>query len=342
MPMTTGLREWAIRPAGRASIDAPRRSNATDTTPMATRRACRIYPGCAGTSAINCATTRQVLNGRAGGPGTSMIPLASAPAGRRGATAGTNGSCIWAVSIASLDAAGAVELECETLHVMDDKHRVALVETRTIEDEINAPSCRRCAINSQSSGLGESGARRDGALISYEEYSPYGASTFEAGRSAAEMSLKRYRYTGKERDEENGFTYHGARYYAPWLARWTACDPIGNWKSPNLYQYVSGRPIVLSDQTGLSGDHWINIPLLDELAEVLDQKANAEARNRSTPEPPPEQVSIPATIAKEAVKGAYDLGTKPDQGAVSQAKPSRIGSSRPLSLRTQIKPLHTA
>ena len=43
---------------------------------------------------------------------------------------------------------------------------------------------------------------------------------------------KRYRYTGKERDEENGLYYHGARYYAPWLGRWTSCDPAGlNWRA---------------------------------------------------------------------------------------------------------------
>ena len=41
-------------------------------------------------------------------------------------------------------------------------------------------------------------------IISYEEYYPYGSTSYQAGRSAAEVSLKRYRYTGKERDEENG------------------------------------------------------------------------------------------------------------------------------------------
>ena len=49
------------------------------------------------------------------------------------------------------------------------------------------------------------------AIISYEEYYPYGSTSYEAGRSLR-RSLKRYRYTGKERDEETGFYYHGARY----------------------------------------------------------------------------------------------------------------------------------
>ena len=43
-----------------------------------------------------------------------------------------------------------------------------------------------------------------GSIISYEEYYPYGSTSYQAGRSAVEVSLKRYRYTGKERDEETG------------------------------------------------------------------------------------------------------------------------------------------
>jgi len=41
-------------------------------------------------------------------------------------------------------------------------------------------------------------------------------------------AAKRYRYEGKERDEESGLYYHGARYYMPWLCRWTAVDPINS------------------------------------------------------------------------------------------------------------------
>ena len=64
------------------------------------------------------------------------------------------------------------------------------------------------------------------------------------------MSCKRYRYTAKERDTENGFTYHGARYYAPWLARWTACDKRGARSDFNLYYYCYCRPTSLLDRDG--------------------------------------------------------------------------------------------
>ncbi|MEQ1575688.1 MAG: RHS repeat-associated core domain-containing protein, partial [Vicinamibacterales bacterium] len=53
--------------------------------------------------------------------------------------------------------------------------------------------------------------------------------------------------------EETGFAYHDARYYAPWLGRWTSCDPTGLDDGINLYTYVSGRPVDLVDVTGKNG-----------------------------------------------------------------------------------------
>jgi RHS repeat-associated protein len=67
------------------------------------------------------------------------------------------------------------------------------------------------------------------------------------------VSRKRYRYTGKERDEETDLYYMGARYYASWLARWTAADPAGPVDGPNLYSYSSNNPIRLFDPTGTDG-----------------------------------------------------------------------------------------
>ena len=87
-------------------------------------------------------------------------------------------------------------------------------------------------------------------IISYEEYYPYGSTSYQAGRSAAEVSLKRYRYTGKERDEESGLYYHGARYYAPWTKRWLSCDPAGGGGTQSLYEYCSGNPTRFIDPTG--------------------------------------------------------------------------------------------
>lgn len=138
-----------------------------------------------------------------------------------------------------------VSLERETLQVIDDKQRIAMVETKTVENgaPVNDPiPLQRYQLsnhlNSASLELDQ-----NGALISYEEYHPYGTTAYQAMNSAAEVSLKRYRYTGKERDEETGLYYHGARYYICWLGRWTSTDPAMMVDGPNLYNYVRGNPV---------------------------------------------------------------------------------------------------
>jgi RHS repeat-associated protein len=161
-----------------------------------------------------------------------------------------------------------VTRERETLHVMDDRQRIALVETLTIDHGVSIPFPNPALRYHLANHLGSACLELDpaGSLISYEEYSPYGTTTYQAGTSAAEVSLKRYRYTGKERDEENGFTYHGARYYAPWLARWTSSDPAALQDATNLYLYVRCNPVKLTDPTGA----------LSWLEEKLDSVVNPQ------------------------------------------------------------------
>ena len=146
------------------------------------------------------------------------------------------------------------KLERESLHVMDDKQRIAVLETKTIDTNDPAELNRPLQRYQLSNHLGSSALEltEDAELISYEEYRPYGTSGFQAGRSGAETSLKRYRYSGKERDEENGFYYYGARYYASWLGRWCSSDPLGLVDGNNLFKYVRNNPIVLIDEDGRS------------------------------------------------------------------------------------------
>jgi RHS repeat-associated protein len=135
---------------------------------------------------------------------------------------------------------------------MDDTQRIALVETSTIENgnTVNTPVPVQRYQLSNHLGSASLELDRNGALISYEEYHPYGTTSFQVMTSAAEVSLKRYRYTGRERDEETGFSYHGARYYAPWLGRWLACDPIGIDDGLCLYSYAKSNPLKFTDPMG--------------------------------------------------------------------------------------------
>ncbi|XXT35724.1 toxin TcdB middle/C-terminal domain-containing protein [Sorangium sp. So ce448] len=142
-------------------------------------------------------------------------------------------------------------LERQTLHVMDDARRVAMVETKTVDT--SGPFTVTPRVRYQlDNHLGSASLEVDGAglVIGYEEYHPYGTTAYWSTSSAAEVSLKRYRYTGKEKDDETGLYDHGARYYAPWLGRWTAADPAGIQGGINLYEYVRGNPVVFHDPDG--------------------------------------------------------------------------------------------
>ncbi|EYF04841.1 Hypothetical protein CAP_3867 [Chondromyces apiculatus DSM 436] len=145
-------------------------------------------------------------------------------------------------------------LERETLHLMDDARRIAMVETKTV-DAFTPVSSPRSGVRYQlENHLGSAGMELDGAglVISYEEYHPYGTTAYWASPGGVEVSLKRYRYTRKERDEGTGLYYHGARYYACWLGRWTSADPAGVEYGPNLYEYVRGNPVRLHDPSGMA------------------------------------------------------------------------------------------
>jgi RHS repeat-associated protein len=139
---------------------------------------------------------------------------------------------------------GSMTLERQSLHVSDSQRMICLIETTVGVDRVD-----RYQLGNQ---LGSAILEVDdnAAVLTYEEYHPYGSTSYQTGTSKAEVSLKRYRYTGKERDEESGFSYHGARYCAPWLGRWTSCDPAGIVDGLSLYLYGRCNPCVLTDPSG--------------------------------------------------------------------------------------------
>lgn len=177
---------------------------------------------------------------------------------------------------------GALELERETLHIMDDTKRIAQVETKTVDASANGGTGLTGPVITQryvlDNHLGSASLKLDesASIISYEEYYPYGSTSFQAGSSASEVKRKRYRYTGKEKDEESGLYYHGARYYACWLGRWTASDPAGMVDGVNLYMYVRGNPVRLHDPSGNAG-----VMVLDEV-EVKGQGPKQSSSSSSS------------------------------------------------------------
>jgi RHS repeat-associated protein len=188
------------------------------------------------------------------------------------------------------DAGGSTALERQTLHVMDDKRRVALVDTDTTDANAAQRSVPSITTRYQfDNHLGSACLELDehGGIISYEEYYPYGSTSFQARSSAAEVSPKRYRYTSKERDEESGFYYHKLRYYSPWLGRWTSCDPIGIKDGLNIYVYVHNNPIMLSDQSGTDATDQTNKTLYINFDNSAEYKVDPKTERRQFGTEPP-------------------------------------------------------
>jgi RHS repeat-associated protein len=212
-----------------------------------------------------------------------------------------------------------IALERETLHVVDDTRRIALVETLTIDRGRALAELRQLRRFQFANHLGSACLELDesGRLISYEEYAPYGGTTYQTGRSASEVKLKRYRYTGTERDEENGFSYHGARYCAPWLARWTATDPGGLAGTLNLYLYVSANPIIAVDTTGYNDNN-----VVDQSGEYGGTSSPGGAPPAAQPAPPPSSEGEPSPAPdSKTVYPADFIGPLPE-GATRATSPA--------------------
>lgn len=139
--------------------------------------------------------------------------------------------------------------ENNTLHVMDDAARVAVLRVgKPFADDATPAVKYDLGDHLRSSNLVIDGT---GALVGREEFTPYGETSFGS------FAKKRYRFSGKERDEETGLEYFGARYYAPWCCKWITPDPLTIFTligDLNLYGYVAARPLVATDPLGLRDD----------------------------------------------------------------------------------------
>lgn len=137
---------------------------------------------------------------------------------------------------------GSTVRENNTLHVMDDQSRIALVRVGNPFPDDTTPAVKYHL----GDHLGSSNVVIDGVgnWVNREEYTPYGETSFGS------FAKKRYRFTGKERDEESGLNYHKARYFSFIIARWLTCDPITASPSRSAYEYTSSCPMNRVDPTG--------------------------------------------------------------------------------------------
>ena len=138
---------------------------------------------------------------------------------------------------------GANPLVRETLHIMDDKQRIALVETRTQGNEPGVPA--QLIRYQFGNHLGSASLELDdqAQIISYEEYTPYGSTSYQAVREPDRRRRSAIGTRARSGTRKSGLYYHGARYYAPWLGRWMSRDPAGLVDGTNLYAYARNNPL---------------------------------------------------------------------------------------------------
>ena len=150
------------------------------------------------------------------------------------------------------NASGDILEEIETYHLFAGSQRVLIVEDVISTDNTSlTPGVLYRYQYSNHLGSASLELDEEAAIISYEEYHPYGTTAYQAKDKSINPIAKRYRYTGMERDEESGLAYHSARYYLPWLGRWLSADPIGSRGGINLYKYCRANPISLTDTNGM-------------------------------------------------------------------------------------------
>lgn len=99
--------------------------------------------------------------------------------------------------------------------------------------------------------------------IQYMHYLPFGETQIDR-RFRSWNS--RYTFSGKEKDQETGYSYFGARYYNSRLSIWLSVDPLSD-KYPSFspYAYCANNPVILKDPDGrdwfeneLTGDIFFN------------------------------------------------------------------------------------
>ncbi|MGS0688321.1 SpvB/TcaC N-terminal domain-containing protein [Nakamurella sp. GG22] len=146
----------------------------------------------------------------------------------------------------------------QTSHVADGSLRLATIYQWTVDQTgletstVGTPIVHYVVGNH----LGSISLELDdaGGLITYEEYFPYGGTSFIAGRSARDSRLKDNRYSGQICDDATGFYCYDFRYYAPFIGGWLSPDPIGPADGFNLYRFVRNNPITFVDFNGLQTD----------------------------------------------------------------------------------------
>ncbi len=90
-----------------------------------------------------------------------------------------------------------------------------------------------------------------------------------------------YKFSGKEKDDETGYSYFGARYYDSDLSIWLSVDPMSDkYPSTSSFMYVMGNPVMLIDPNGMFATDIYDINSGEHLEHIDDGIDEAVAINK--------------------------------------------------------------
>nr|CUV15892.1 protein of unknown function [Ralstonia solanacearum] len=115
----------------------------------------------------------------------------------------------------------------------------------------------------------------NGRAVTHTEYGPYGELVKSQGRAEYRAD---FGYAGMQYHAASGMYLTQYRAYDPGTGRWVSRDPIGELGGINLYAYVGGNPISLTDRRGLATREQINAAvqiLRETFPEVLAASPNS-------------------------------------------------------------------
>ena len=92
---------------------------------------------------------------------------------------------------------------------------------------------------------------QSGAIVQHLEYVPFGETFIDERRSQSSWTTP-YLFSGKERDEETGLLYFGARYQDSKYGIWYSVDPLAEkFAGRSSYEFCLSNPVRFIDINGM-------------------------------------------------------------------------------------------
>jgi RHS repeat-associated protein len=190
---------------------------------------------------------------------------------------------------------------------------------------------------------------QNGTLVERHDYLPFGeeCTTGPCAANPGAGAGQARKFTGKERDQETGLDYFGARHYGAKIARFTAVDPVYTWRENlvnpqlwNRYGYARNNPLRYVDPDGRASKKaeavqlfWNRMKHIIQRHIKKDQEEGASKFITNNPQDVKK-------LADRAVRGADEFSVQQDGRRVYQKMFNKeIGTEGEQGIRVITEPV---